>query len=300
MKFKLEGNIVALITPMNNKMEIDYDGLLSFVDFQIENGVSALLPCGTTGESATMSHEEHKKVIKKIVDHVNGRCPVLAGTGSNSTSEALGLTKYAEDVGADAALLICPYYNRPTQRGLIYHFKTIAESTNLPIVLYNVPSRTGRNIEPETTIELAKVPNIIGIKEASGDINQIMKIIQGAKQVKKDFCVISGDDAFTFAISALGGTGIISVASNIAPKQMTDFVNKLLAKKYEEARIDHYNLLQLFNILFIETNPGPAKEAAKMMRIAGVENWFLRPPLVSPTMENAEKIRRVLENFKLL
>ncbi len=295
MKFELKGNIPAVITPMTKNLEIDYDSLRTFIDYLIENGVNAVLPCGTTGESATMSHKEHKKVIETVVDQVNGRIPVLAGTGSNSTAEALDLTKHAEDVGADACLLICPYYNKPTQRGLINHFKTIAEATNLPVVLYNVPSRTGRNIEAETTIELSKVPNIVGIKEASGNLDQIMKIIKNTE----DFAVISGDDSLTFAICALGGTGVISVAANVVPKMMSEFVKKLLDGKYEDARKDHYKLYDLFKILFIETNPGPVKDAAKIYKLAGITNWYLRPPLISPTSENSNKIKKVIDKLNV-
>ncbi|MHA1751365.1 MAG: 4-hydroxy-tetrahydrodipicolinate synthase [Candidatus Helarchaeota archaeon] len=295
MKFKLEGNIPALITPMKKNLEIDFDALRRFVDFQIENGVDAVLPCGTTGESATMSHQEHKKVIETVIDEVNGRIPVLAGTGSNSTKEAIDLTKYAEDVGADACLLICPYYNKPTQRGLINHFKIVAESTNLPVVLYNVPSRTGRNIEAETTIELSKIPNIIGIKEASGNLAQIMKIIKNTE----NFSVISGDDSLTYTIYMLGGTGVISVATNIVPRLMSDFIKNLRSENYKDARSYHYKLLDLFNVLFIETNPGPVKEAASLFKIAGISNWFLRPPLINPTPENSKKIKETIDALKV-
>ncbi|MHA1270197.1 MAG: 4-hydroxy-tetrahydrodipicolinate synthase [Candidatus Helarchaeota archaeon] len=295
MKFKLEGNIPALITPMTKDLEIDYESLRKFVDYQIENGVSAVLPCGTTGESATMSHDEHKKVIEVVIDQANGRIPVLAGTGSNSTKEAIDLTKHAENVGADACLLICPYYNKPTQAGLINHFKLIAEATDLPVVLYNVPSRTGRNIEAQTTIELSKVSNIIGIKEASGNLGQIMKIIKNTN----DFSVISGDDALTYAICALGGTGVISVASNVVPKMMSEYIKKLNSGNYKEARQDHYKLLDLFGILFIETNPGPAKEAAKLYKIGGITNWYLRPPLISPSQENSKKIKDVIDSLNV-
>jgi 4-hydroxy-tetrahydrodipicolinate synthase len=296
MKFKLFGNFPALITPMTKDLEIDYQSLREFVDFQIENGVDGLLPCGTTGESATMTHEEHIKVIKTVVDQANGRVQVLAGTGSNSTSEAISLTKYAEDAGADAAMLICPYYNKPTQRGLINHFKMIAEATNLPIVLYNVPSRTGRNIEAQTTIELSKVPNIIGIKEASGNLDQIMEII---RKTGDDFSVISGDDSLTYSIYCLGGTGIISVATNVIPRMMSDYVGKLKEGKFLEAREYHYKLYDLFKTLFIETNPAPAKEVARIYKIAGIENWFLRPPLISTTEDTSNKLKAVIDALNI-
>ncbi|MBD3229822.1 MAG: 4-hydroxy-tetrahydrodipicolinate synthase [Candidatus Lokiarchaeota archaeon] len=297
MTFKLKGNFPALITPMTKDLEIDFESLRKFVDFQIENGVDGLLVCGTTGESATMSHAEHKKVVETVVDQANGKCQVLAGTGSNSTREAIDLTEHAENVGADASMLICPYYNKPTQRGLINHFKIVAGKTELPVVLYNVPSRTGRNIEAETTIELSKVSNIIGIKEASGNVGQIMKIIKETDS--KNFSVISGDDSLTFTICALGGTGIISVATNVVPQLMSEYVHKLLDGKYEEARKDHYKLYDLFKILFIETNPGPVKEAARIFKVGGIENWYLRPPLIKTTAESSEKIKKVIDELNV-
>jgi 4-hydroxy-tetrahydrodipicolinate synthase len=294
---KLEGSFVALITPMKKDRTIDEDALRTFVDYQIDQGTHGLVPCGTTGESATMTHEEHRRVIDIVIDQAKGRVPVVAGTGSNSTREALELTKYAENAGADAALIISPYYNKPTQRGLIHHFTTIANETNIPIVLYNVPSRTGRNVEASTTLELAKLKNVIAIKEASGNLSQIMSIIEGAPS---GFVVVSGDDGFTYSMCTLGGTGVISVAANVAPKLMASFMNHLIKGNYEEARKEHFKLLPLFRVLFIETNPGPCKRAAELMKLAGIENWYLRSPLVETTSENTEKIRAVLKNLKLL
>ena len=294
---KLEGSFVALITPMKKDRSIDEESVRKFVDFQIEQGTHGLVPCGTTGESATMSHAEHKRMIDIVVDQTNGRVPVVAGTGSNSTAEALDLTKYAENAGADAALIITPYYNKPTQRGLVHHFTTLANETNIPIVLYNVPSRTGRNMEAGTTLELAKHKNIISIKEASGNVGQIMDIIMRAPS---DFVVVSGDDSLSYSIFTLGGRGVISVIANVAPKLMASFMNNLLKGDYEKARKEHYNLLPLFKVLFIETNPGPCKKAADLMKLAGITNWYLRSPLVEPTPENTEKIRSILQSLKLL
>ncbi len=295
---KLEGNFVALITPLDKDLNVDEEALRNFVEYQIKNGIHGLVPMGTTGESATMSHPEHRRVIDIVIDQAKGRVPVLAGTGSNSTSEAIGLTTYALNAGADAGLTICPYYNKPTQRGLIYHFTKIAEAAKeLPLVLYNVPSRTGRNIEADTTIKLSKIKNIVAIKEASGDLGQIMKIINGTDE---DFTVLSGDDALTYSICALGGKGVVSVVSNVATRKVSDMCEKLLAGDFIAARKIHYELLDLFGVLFIETNPGPVKAAALMMKLAGSTNWFLRPPLVECTDDSKEKIKKVLQALKLL
>lgn len=294
---KLEGSFVALITPMKKDRSIDEESVRKFVDFQIEQGTHGLVPCGTTGESATMTHDEHKRMIDIVIDQANGRVPIIAGTGSNSTKEALNLTKHAENAGADAALIISPYYNKPTQRGLIHHFTTLANETNIPIVLYNVPSRTGRNVEASTTLELAKHKNVVAIKEASGNVGQIMNIIAGAPS---GFVVVSGDDSLTYSICALGGTGVISVAANVAPKLLSSFMNNLIQGNYEKAREEHFNLLPLFKVLFVETNPGPCKRAAQLMKLAGIENWHLRSPLVETTTENTKKIENVLKQLNLL
>ncbi|MHA1129968.1 MAG: 4-hydroxy-tetrahydrodipicolinate synthase [Candidatus Helarchaeota archaeon] len=294
---ELKGSFVALITPMKKDRTIDEESVRKFVDFQIEQGTHGLVPCGTTGESATMTHAEHRQMIDIVIDQANGRVPVVAGTGSNSTQEALDLTKYAENAGADAALIITPYYNKPTQRGLIHHFTTIANEVNIPIVLYNVPSRTGRNMEANTTLELAKLKNIVAIKEASGNLSQIMNILASAPA---GFNVVSGDDGMTFSMCTLGGIGVISVAANVAPKLMASFMNNLIKGDYQKAREEHFNLLPLFQVLFIETNPGPCKKAAELMKLAGIENWYLRSPLVEPTPENTDKIRGVLKQLKLL
>lgn len=294
---KLKGSFVALITPMKKDRSIDNEAIRRLIDFQIEQGSHGLVPCGTTGESSTMSHDEHKRVIDIVVDQTNGRIPVLAGTGSNSTEEALDLTKYAENAGADGALLVCPYYNKPTQKGLIYHFTTIANETNIPLVLYNIPSRTGLNIETSTFLELAKHKNIAGVKEASGNLGQIMDIIAGAPE---NFTVMSGDDSLTYSICTLGGKGVISVVANITPKLMASFMNLLMQGDYEKARKENYKLLPLFKALFLETNPIPCKKAAELIKVAGIENWYLRSPLVECAPETTEKIRAALQKLQLL
>jgi len=294
---KLEGSFVALITPMKKDREVDEEALRQLIDFQIEQGTQGLVPCGTTGESATLSYAEHKKIIDISMDQVNGRIPVLAGTGSNSTTEALDLTHHAEDAGCDGALLITPYYNKPTPKGLILHFTTIANETNIPLVLYNVPSRTGLNMEAQTTLELANHKNIVGLKDASGNLAQIMDILAKAPST---FTIMSGDDAWTFSICTLGGKGVISVVANIAPKLMSTFMKSLLQGNYEKAREEHYALLPLFKVLFIETNPGPVKKAAELMNLIGSDSWYLRSPLIEPSPENIEKIRAVLQQLDLL
>lgn len=294
---RLEGSFVALITPMKKDGELDEEAFRQLIEFQIEQGTKGIVPCGTTGESATLSYTEHKKVIDISVDQVNGRISVLAGTGSNSTSEALDLTRHAENAGCDGALLITPYYNKPTPKGLILHFTTIANETNIPLVLYNVPSRTGLNMEAPTTLELANHKHIVGLKEASGNLAQMMDILAKAPAT---FTVMSGDDAWTFSICTLGGKGVISVVANIVPKLMSTFMGSLLEGNYEKAREEHYALLPLFKVLFIETNPGPCKKAAELMNLVGSDSWYLRSPLVEPSPENTEKIRAVLQQLELL
>jgi len=229
---KLEGSYTALITPFNDKYEIDEEGYRQNIDFQIGNGTNGLLPVGTTGESATMTHDEHKRIMDIAVDQANGKIPVLTGAGSNNTLESLDLCKHAENTGADAVLIVVPYYNKPTQEGLYQHYKKIAESIEIPVVVYNIPSRTGVNMTPETLLRLAEIDNIIGVKEASGDINQMMKIIKAAPN---DFSVMSGDDGLTLPLMALGGRGVVSVVSNIVPDKVAKMCDLLLGNKIEEA-----------------------------------------------------------------
>ncbi|MHA1273249.1 MAG: 4-hydroxy-tetrahydrodipicolinate synthase [Promethearchaeota archaeon] len=294
---KLKNVITAMITPFKEDFSIDEEKYREFIRFQIDNGCQPLT-MGTTGESATLSHEEHHRAIDITVDEAkkSGKDPfVLAGTGSNSTQEAISLCQYAEEAGADGCLVVVPYYNKPVQHSLIEHFSAIADSTSLPIILYNVPSRTVRNLDVDTVVTLAnKKDNIVGIKEASGNIDQITRIIREAPD---DFIVLSGDDSMTFHIMALGGVGVISVASNIIPAKMMEFTTIMNEGNWEKAKQMQLDLYDLFKILFIETNPGPVKYAAELM---GIMNKRLRLPLTPPLEQNQEKIKKVLERHKLI
>ncbi|MFX1500524.1 MAG: 4-hydroxy-tetrahydrodipicolinate synthase [Promethearchaeota archaeon] len=294
---KLKNVITAMITPFNDELILDEEKYREFIRFQI-NGGCQILTMGTTGESATMSHEEHHIAIDIAVDEAkksNKKPFVLAGTGSNSTKEAISLSQFAEDAGVNGVLVVVPYYNKPVQHSLIDHFSAIADSISLPIILYNVPSRTGRNLEPDTISKLAySKDNIVGIKCASGDIDQITKII---KTTPDDFIVLSGDDSMTYHIMALGGRGVISVASNIIPSRLVEFTNNMLNNDWESARKMQLELYDLFKVLFVETNPGPVKYAAEIM---GVMNKRMRLPMTPPLEENQKKIKNVLQNLNLI
>ncbi|MFW9874563.1 MAG: 4-hydroxy-tetrahydrodipicolinate synthase [Candidatus Thorarchaeota archaeon] len=289
--------ITAMITPFNEDFSIDEDKYREFIRFQIENGCQ-ILTMGTTGESATLSHEEHHQAMDIAVDEAKKSDTdpfVLAGAGSNSTKEAISLAQYAEGIGADGLLIVVPYYNKPVQHSLIEHFSTIADSVSLPIILYNVPSRTGRNLEPETVSKLAYAKdNIIGIKCASGNIDQITKII---KTTPDDFIILSGDDGMTYHIVALGGKGVISVASNIIPSKMVEFTTSMLNNEWIKAREMQLELYDLFKVLFIETNPGPVKYAADVMNLMNIR---MRLPLTPPLKENQKKIKNVLNELNLI
>ncbi|MBD3197913.1 MAG: 4-hydroxy-tetrahydrodipicolinate synthase [Candidatus Lokiarchaeota archaeon] len=289
--------ITAMITPFKEDMSIDEEKYREFIRFQLENNCHPL-SMGTTGESATLSHEEHHEAIDITIDEakkINSDSFVLAGTGSNSTKEAISLSIYAEEAGADALLIVVPYYNKPVQHSLIDHYSAIADAVSIPIILYNVPSRTGRNLEPETISTLAyKKDNIAGIKCASGDINQITQII---KKTPDDFVVLSGDDPMTYHLMALGGKGVISVASNIIPARISEFVGTMIENDWLKARKIQLYLYDLFKVLFIETNPGPVKFAAGLMNIM---NDRMRLPLTSPLDENQEKIKKVLRALNLI
>ena len=294
---KLKNVITAMITPFNDELVIDEEKYREFIRFQIENGCQ-ILTMGTTGESATMSHEEHHIAMDIAVDEAkkSDKKPfVLAGTGSNSTKESISLSQYAEKVGVDGCLVVVPYYNKPVQHSLIDHFSAIADSVSLPIILYNVPSRTGRNLEPETVTKLANAKdNIVGIKCASGNIDQITKII---KNTSDDFIVLSGDDSMTYHIMALGGKGVISVASNIIPSKMVEFTSSMLNNDWGKARTMQLKLYDLFKGLFIETNPGPVKFAAEIM---GLMDKRMRMPLTPPLEANQKKIKDILRNLNLI
>jgi len=289
----LKGAMPALITPFTPDNMIDEAGFKDNIRYAIEHGVSGIVPCGTTGESATITLEEHKQLIGIAVD--SSIVPVIAGTGSNNTSEAIELTRHAADAGADASLLITPYYNKPNRNGIVAHFDAIASAADIPIILYNIKSRTGINLEPALIAELAEIPNIIGVKEASGDLGQVSRIIELTRD--SDFILISGDDALTLPIMSLGGVGVISVIANIAPAQTVAFVNAILANDRDEARRLHYQLAPLVRAMFIETNPIPVKTAAGMIgRAAGP----LRLPLAPMDAQNEQKLRSALVAAGLL
>lgn len=290
-----EGAYTAMVTPFDRDGGVDEDGLRANVEFQIRHGIHGLVPVGTTGECSTLSYEEHKRVVEVVVEAAEGRVPVLAGTGSNSTWEALMLTKHAREVGADGALLVVPYYNRPTQAGLYAHFKKIAEEVDIPQVIYNIPSRTGVNMLPETMARLAKLKNIVGVKEASGDMNQVARIIDLTRG--QEFSVISGNDSDTLAIMKLGGVGVISVASNIVPDKVVRLVESFRSGDLETAENINMELSPLYRALFIETNPAPVKTAMNWM---GMAAGGLRLPLVEMEPENQEKLRKVLVEMKLV
>jgi 4-hydroxy-tetrahydrodipicolinate synthase len=287
---KLEGVFPALITPFSPKNEIDEEGLRRNIEFVTKGGVSGIVPCGSTGESATLSHAEHKRMIEISVD--TSTIPVIAGTGSNNTKEAIELTKYAEDGGADAALLITPYYNKPNRSGLILHFKEITNAVEIPIILYNIPSRTGINMDPKLIAELAEVDGIIGVKESSGNLSQVSKIIELTKDL--DFFVLSGDDILTLPILSLGGSGVVSVAANIVPERISSLVRAIKQNELEKARKIHYEISPLFEALFLETNPIPVKKAAELM---GLASGHLRLPLSGMREENEERLVHVLRSM---
>lgn len=286
---------LPIITPFKDDFSLDEAGLRHLVNYYIEEEkVNGLVPCGTTGESPTLSPEEHDKVIEIVVKETAGRVPVIAGTGSNSTQEAIERTKHAEAVGADATLHVSPYYNKPTQEGLIAHFGAIAEATSLPIILYNIPGRTGRNIDPPTIIKLAEVDNIIGLKDCSGDLNQTMDIIKATSSLKDKFYILCGEDALTFALVCLGGDGAISAAAHLVGREYVQMCRLALAGNYEKAREIHYQTLELVKALFIETNPVPVKEALAMK---GLPAGPPRLPLVPMKAENREKLRKALRDL---
>jgi 4-hydroxy-tetrahydrodipicolinate synthase len=289
----LSGCATALITPFKENGELDEEGLRELVMFQEREGVDAIVPCGTTGESATLTHKEHLRVIQIVMD-TKKRVKVIAGAGSNATHEAIHLTKGANDLGVDAVLSISPYYNKPSQKGIFRHYEAITKSVDVPIIIYNVPGRTGSNIAPSTIRKLAELPNIVGVKEASGNMDQIMQTIA---EVPPGFDVISGDDSLTLAIMALGGKGVISVASNVVPRKVTDLVHHAMAGEFDKAREVHYHLLPLFKNLFVESNPIPVKTAMRMLkRPSGV----FRLPLCDLEPANADVVRKTLSDLKML
>lgn len=258
---RFHGAITALITPFIDG-ELDEKGLVDLIEFQIENGIHGIVPCGTTGESATLGFDEHKRVIDLTVRTVNGRVPVIAGTGANSTLEAIELTESAKDSGADAVLSVAPYYNKPNQEGLYLHFKAIAEAVDIPMVLYNVPGRTVIHILPETVARLAKIDNIIGIKEACGSLEQISDVIRFCPD---DFILLSGDDFTSMPTALIGGNGVISVISNVDPAGMSRMMEAALSGNLSEANKEHYRLFTMMKLMFKSPSPGPAKKALEML-----------------------------------
>jgi len=287
------GSFVALVTPFKDN-RVDVEKLKELVEFHIKKGTSGIVPCGTTGESPTLSHEEHRVVIETVVKAVNGRIKVIAGTGSNNTNEAIELTQFAKKVEADGCLVITPYYNKPTQNGLYLHFKKIAETVDIPIVMYNVPGRTGINLLPSTAAKLSKIKNIVGVKEASGNITQISQIV---RECTEEFDVLSGDDAMTFPILAVGGKGVISVAANIAPAEVAGLVEAFNGGDIKKAREIHLKMLPFFGAMFYETNPIPVKTSMNLMGMISEE---IRLPLCKMSDENLKKLKTTLKEYKLI
>jgi len=287
------GSMVALVTPMKQG-RVDESALTKLIDWQIENGTAVIVPCGTTGESATLTHEEHDVVIRLTVEAVRGRAKVLAGAGSNSTAEALRLHKFCEKIGVDGALHITPYYNKPTQAGLLAHFRAISESSPLPIVLYNVPSRTGVNLLPETVLRLAELSNIVGVKEASGNLNTASEILKSAPAA---FGLYSGEDSLNYPLFALGAAGAISVTCNVVPKLCSEQFSAVQKGHFSQAKKIHYDLYELNRVLFIETNPIPVKAALHMM--GRIEEEY-RLPLVKMGQETRHALQSVLQTMQLV
>ncbi len=288
-----EGSIVAIVTPFRDG-KVDEKTLKDLIEFHIKNDTNGFVPCGTTGESPTLSFEEHDRVIELTIQAVKGRVPVIAGTGSNSTAEAVMLTKHAAKAGADASLQVSPYYNRPTQKGLYLHFKAVADSADIPIILYNIASRTGVNIEPETIAKLARdCKNIVGVKEASGSLDQMSRI---QALCPENFLLISGDDSLTLPLLAIGGVGVISVVANIIPKDVSVMVQEFRKGNVKIAQDMHYKMLHLTKTLFIETNPIPLKTAMGLMGLCSPD---LRLPLCSMDEGNLDKLKKALKDYGL-
>ena len=291
---QFRGALVALVTPFLNG-QVDEQGLQDLIEFQLANGTKGIIPCGTTGEPATMSHEEHHRVVELTIKAVNGRVPVIAGTGSNSTAETIALTRHAKEAGADGVLLITPYYNRPSQEGLFQHFKAVAEAVDIPMIVYNVPTRTAVNMLPETVARCATLKNIIGIKEATGDLKQISEVI---RLCPPDFVVLSGDDFTSLATVAIGGHGLISVTSNVAPQAMAEMLDAALAGDLATARTLHYRLFPLMSAMFFDSNPVPAKYTLELM--GKIKSGAPRLPLYPMSAANQAKVKQAAADYGLL
>lgn len=296
---KIEGTTVAMITPFTSNDGVDEAGMRQNINYLIENGVNGLLAAGTTGESATITHEEQKKMIDILIDEVDGRVTTIAGAGSNSSKEALDLVKYAEKADADAALVITPYYNKPQPHGLYEHYKMLAQSTEIPIIIYNVPSRTGTDIDPETIGYIAEMDNFVAIKEASPDLDKVSLIMKKIGEIGRqdDFHIISGNDNLTLPMISMGAKGVISVVANVDPARMSAMVKSALSGDFKSAQDLHYQLYDLMKVLFIESNPVPAKESLNMIgRPAG----HVRMPLAPLKEQNKEELKKVLKELSLI
>ena len=294
MSTTFQGSIVALVTPFRNG-KIDEPKVKELVELHIKHGTDAIIPCGTTGESPTLSHDEHRRMVEITVAAAAGRIPIIAGTGSNSTAEAIDLTKHAERAGANGALVVNPYYNKPTQEGLYLHFRAVAEASSLPIILYNIQGRTAVNVETDTLARIVRdCPTIVGVKEASGSLDQMSQVILACGP---DFSVLSGDDNVTLPLLAIGGRGVISVIANIVPRETSDMVHAALDGDWKRARELHYRLFPLARAAFLETNPIPIKEA---MAMAGMLEPEFRLPMCRMSDANREKLRGILRNYGLV
>ena len=285
------GSIVAMVTPFKDG-EVDYDKLEELVQYHIDNGTNAIIPCGTTGESPTLTHREHGEVIGKVIEAAAGRIPVIAGTGSNNTSEAVSMTRHAKETGADGSLIITPYYNKPTQQGIYEHYKAILEEVDIPIIVYNVPSRTGVSISAETVARLAEFDNIVAIKEATGDIDQASHILNLC-----DITVLSGDDSLTLPIMSIGGKGVVSVLANILPREVSELTSSFLKGEIENAQRLHNSLFPICKAMFIETNPIPVKTAMKLL---GRLNGEMRLPLCDMNDGHKKQLKIALEKYGLV
>ena len=288
------GAMTALVTPFDRSEKVDEERLKRLIEFQIGAGVDGIVPCGTTGEASTLDYEEHFRVCELTTRLVNKRAKVITGGGSNNTRRAIELTRFSKQIGADAVLSVGPYYNKPTQEGHYQHFKAIAESADIPIIIYNIPGRTGVNIEPETLLRLAEIPNIVGVKEASGNLDQMMLILRDRPE---NFSVLSGDDSLSLPLISVGGDGCISVLANEIPRKFTEMIHAAMKNRWDEARHIHFKAYALMRANFIETNPVPVKAALAMM---GLIEEVYRLPLVPMRPQNREKLQSILRQMKLI
>ncbi len=293
-KILFRGAMTALVTPFDRSGKVHERHLKRIIDFQIAGGIDAIVPCGTTGEASTLDYDEHFRVCELVVEFVNRRAKVVIGGGSNNTHRAIELTQFAKRIGADAVLSVGPYYNKPSQEGHYQHFKAIAEAADIPIIIYNIPGRTAVNIEPDTLLRLAEISNIVGVKEASGNLDQMMLILRDRP---KNFCVLSGDDSLSLPLIAVGGDGCISVLSNEMPGEFTRMIHAALENRWDEARRIHYQTYALMRANFLETNPVPVKGALAMM---GLIEEVYRLPLVPMQAKNREKLEEILRDLKLI